>query len=61
MMRELILALVGGIGVGVLFGAIKVPIPGPASLSGVLGAIGLYTGMQLFILISDLIKWAPKG
>ena len=43
MMRELILALVGGIGVGVLFGAIKVPIPGPASLSGVLGAIGLYT------------------
>ena len=55
-MRELILALIGGLGVGFLFGAIKVPIPGPASLAGVFGAIGLYSGLQLFTLISNWIK-----
>lgn len=47
-MRDALLALAGGVGVGVLFGFIKVPIPGPPTLAGVCGAIGLFVGSLLY-------------
>ncbi len=48
-MKEALLALIGGMGVGVLFGFLKLPIPGPATLAGVCGAIGLFVGSLIYI------------
>ena len=48
-MREAILALIGGVGVGIFFGFIKVPIPGPPTLAGVCGAIGLIVGSLIYM------------
>lgn len=43
-MQEVLLALVAGFLVGVLFSAIKLPIPAPPVLSGVMGIVGVYLG-----------------
>lgn len=48
-MKEAILALFGGMGVGIFFGFLKVPIPGPPTLAGVCGAIGLFVGSILYL------------
>ncbi|MCQ1060583.1 XapX domain-containing protein [Photobacterium sp. DNB23_23_1] len=43
-MSEVLLALVAGFIVGILFSAIKLPIPAPPVLSGVMGIVGVYGG-----------------
>ncbi|MDV5172302.1 DUF1427 family protein [Photobacterium rosenbergii] len=43
-MSEVLLALVAGFIVGVLFSALKLPIPAPPVLSGVMGIFGVYAG-----------------
>ncbi|MFS0638282.1 DUF1427 family protein [Mesobacillus foraminis] len=43
-MREVIMALLAGLLVGVLFKFLKLPIPAPPVLSGVLGIVGIYLG-----------------
>ncbi|MGF1727387.1 XapX domain-containing protein [Photobacterium nomapromontoriensis] len=43
-MYEVILALITGAFVGVLFSALKLPIPAPPVLSGVMGIVGVYLG-----------------
>ncbi|GLO61731.1 XapX domain protein [Vibrio sp. MACH09] len=43
-MNEVILATIAGFAVGVLFSAIKLPIPAPPVLPGVMGIVGVYLG-----------------
>lgn len=43
-MQDVFLALLAGFFVGVLFSAIKLPIPAPPVLSGVMGIVGVYLG-----------------
>lgn len=43
-MKEIILSIVAGIAVGILFRFLKLPIPAPPVLSGVLGIFGVYIG-----------------
>ncbi|MCD8548796.1 MAG: XapX domain-containing protein [Aeromonadaceae bacterium] len=43
-MNELVLALVAGMVVGVLFSLLRLPIPAPPVLSGVMGIVGVYLG-----------------
>lgn len=43
-MSEVLLALAAGFIVGVLFSALKLPIPAPPVLSGVMGIVGVYGG-----------------
>ncbi|WP_039970857.1 MULTISPECIES: XapX domain-containing protein [Vibrio] len=43
-MSEVLLAVFAGFIVGVLFSAIKLPIPAPPVLSGVMGIVGVYLG-----------------
>ncbi|GGB05028.1 XapX domain-containing protein [Agarivorans gilvus] len=43
-MNEVIIALVTGAIVGVLFSAIKLPLPAPPVLSGIVGIVGIYLG-----------------
>ncbi len=43
-MNEVVLSIVTGAVVGVVFAALKLPIPAPPVLSGVMGIVGVYLG-----------------
>ncbi|QOL24911.1 DUF1427 family protein [Thalassotalea sp. LPB0316] len=43
-MTEVLLALLTGIIVGIIFTALKLPIPAPPVLSGIVGIFGVYLG-----------------
>jgi len=43
-MKEVILSLFAGLFVGILFKLIKLPIPAPPVLAGVIGIVGVYLG-----------------
>ena len=43
-MSELLLALFTGALVGVIFSFIKLPLPAPPVLSGIVGILGIYLG-----------------
>lgn len=55
-MQEALLALVAGLIVGFLFALIKLPIPAPPALPGVLGIIGIYLGYKLYQWIMTFIN-----
>ncbi|WP_145950098.1 XapX domain-containing protein [Paenibacillus sp. Y412MC10] len=50
-MKELLLALVAGIIIGIVFKLIKLPLPAPPVMSGILGIIGIYLGGKLMELV----------
>ncbi|HIF9209994.1 TPA: XapX domain-containing protein [Photobacterium damselae] len=43
-MYEVMVATVAGFAVGIFFSALKLPIPAPPVLSGVMGIVGVYFG-----------------
>lgn len=43
-MQEIILAIIAGFMVGMLFTVLKLPLPAPPVLPGVLGIVGVYLG-----------------
>lgn len=43
-MMTCLLALATGLAVGVLFAFLRLPIPAPASLPGIVGAVGCFLG-----------------
>ncbi len=43
-MKDLLLALLAGVIVGVVFKAMKLPLPAPPVLAGILGILGIYLG-----------------
>ncbi|NHC39969.1 DUF1427 family protein [Bacillus sp. MM2020_1] len=55
-MRDVILALIAGLIVGLLFKFLKLPIPAPPVLSGVMGIFGVYFGGVLFEWITKLVQ-----
>ncbi|KFA99310.1 XapX domain-containing protein [Vibrio mediterranei] len=56
-MNEVLLALVSGLIVGIIFTAIKLPIPAPPVLSGILGIVGVYLGSLIYNnVISHVIE-----
>lgn len=48
-MNEVLLAMVAGFIVGLLFSFLKLPIPAPPVLSGVMGIVGVYLGIGLLL------------
>ncbi|WP_100752139.1 XapX domain-containing protein [Vibrio salilacus] len=52
-MNEVILATLAGFVVGVLFSALKLPIPAPPVLSGIMGIVGVYLGGLTYQWIID--------
>ncbi len=50
-MRKEILSLLVGITVGAIFTAVKLPIPAPDALSGVLGVAGIFIGKKIVELL----------
>jgi XapX domain-containing protein len=51
--KVLILSLVTGIVVGVVFTLMKLPLPAPPVLSGILGIVGIWLGGKLV----EWLKW----
>jgi XapX domain-containing protein len=47
-MKDALLATLAGFIVGVLFSAIKLPIPAPPTIAGILGIVGIYLGQLLY-------------
>lgn len=47
------LALLAGFAVGVIFTAIKLPLPAPPVLAGVVGILGVYLGGKCWLWIAD--------
>lgn len=55
-MQEVALALIAGLVVGFLFALIKLPIPAPPALAGVMGIVGVFLGYKLFLLIAPYFQ-----
>jgi XapX domain-containing protein len=51
-MTEIILSLVAGLVVGILFTLLKLPIPAPPVLSGIMGIVGVYLGSVIVNFIT---------
>lgn len=47
-MTEILLALFAGLLVGIVFSAVKLPLPAPPVLSGIIGIVGIYLGGHLY-------------
>ncbi|MCG8402886.1 MAG: DUF1427 family protein [Firmicutes bacterium] len=43
-MREVILATLVGVAIGLLFARLKLPTPAPPTLAGLMGIVGLFLG-----------------
>ncbi|KKC98063.1 DUF1427 family protein [Photobacterium sp. WH77] len=43
-MNEILLATIAGVVVGLFFSAVKLPLPAPPVLSGIMGIVGVYLG-----------------
>ncbi len=56
MMQEVFLALIAGLVVGFFFALIKLPIPAPPALAGVMGIVGVYLGYKLFHWLLPFIQ-----
>ncbi|WP_404332032.1 XapX domain-containing protein [Mesobacillus maritimus] len=56
MVREAILALIAGMVIGIVFKLIKLPLPAPPVLAGVLGVAGVYLGGKFIELV--LLKFS---
>lgn len=46
-LKILILSLITGIVVGVVFTLMRLPLPAPPVLSGILGIVGIWLGAQI--------------
>lgn len=47
-MVEVIKATLSGLLVGFLFAALKLPIPAPPALAGIMGIVGIFLGFLIF-------------
>jgi len=52
-MKEIVLALISGMIVGGVFSLIKLPIPAPSNIAGVMGIVGIFLG---YVLIKFIVK-----
>lgn len=52
---EQLIGLLGGLAVGALFTWIKIPLPAPPTLTGILAAVGVYLGSVLFNFAAGLL------
>jgi len=53
-MREVVLASITGLTVGLLFARLKLPIPAPPTLAGVAGIVGIFLG---YVIATRWFGW----
>ena len=52
-MREVLLTTVSGFIVGMIFAKLKLPIPAPPTLAGVMGIVGLFLGYLVAVRLGQ--------
>jgi len=52
--REVIMALLAGFVLGVIFCRLKLPVPAPPTLAGVMGIVGIFLG---YIVATKMLGW----
>jgi XapX domain-containing protein len=52
-MQQVFLALLAGFLVGVIFSAIKLPLPAPPVIAGVMGIVGIFLGGEVWKMIAN--------
>ncbi|KUP08818.1 XapX domain protein [Bacillus coahuilensis m2-6] len=55
-MKELILSVIAGMIIGMSFKFLKLPLPAPPVMAGVLGVFGVYFGGVVFDWLAKLIQ-----
>lgn len=55
LMNEIFMALLAGLIVGFIFAILRLPIPAPPVLSGIMGIIGIFLGYKAFEMLMPLI------
>lgn len=53
-MKEIFLALLTGVICGLVFRAIKLPIPAPPTLPGIMGIVGIFMGYKVIEVVTTL-------
>jgi len=56
MINVILLSLLTGLIVGILFTALKLPLPAPNALAGVMGIVGIYLGSVAWPFISKIFS-----
>ncbi|RDU95882.1 XapX domain-containing protein [Trinickia dinghuensis] len=51
-MTQSLLALGAGLTVGILFSWLRLPLPAPPTLTGIIGAFGVFLGSFLFRMLA---------
>ncbi|OXS53480.1 XapX domain protein [Cohnella sp. CIP 111063] len=59
-LKEILLSLLAGLIVGIVFKMIKLPLPAPPVLSGVLGIVGVFLGGLAYEWISQSLRSVGK-
>jgi XapX domain-containing protein len=54
-MKEVVLALLAGIIVGIVFKTLRLPLPAPPYLAGLMGVAGVYFGGTIFERVKDFL------
>jgi XapX domain-containing protein len=49
-------AILAGLSVGMLFSWLRLPLPAPPTLTGILGAAGVFLGSVLFNTVLPMLK-----
>lgn len=52
-MIEIVLSLFAGFILGIIFTALKLPIPAPPVLAGIMGIVGVYSGHQFYLYVIE--------
>ncbi|OIJ11772.1 XapX domain protein [Anaerobacillus alkalilacustris] len=47
-MKEILLSLLAGIIIGIVFKSLRLPLPAPPVLAGIMGIIGIFLGGLIF-------------
>lgn len=55
-MKDIILSLLAGLGVGLFFILIKLPLPAPRAFAGVAGIIGIWLAQLVWDAMSKFIS-----
>ncbi|WP_066505828.1 XapX domain-containing protein [Abyssisolibacter fermentans] len=54
-MKLVVLALITGIVTGMIFTAVKLPIPAPPTVAGVAGIVGILIGAKIVEYLKDVL------
>jgi XapX domain-containing protein len=55
-MKDIIMSLIAGVIIGIIFKGLKLPLPAPPVLAGIMGIIGIFIGGLIFTQLMKLFS-----